>query len=334
MGLAGERTGGGAVEDAGLPGTRLGLRACACTRAYTYTRVYTCTYTQAQAHVCAPHPDAVRADHVAHWATRTHGIEGPARHQGEGEVGGRRLLRRTSEGLPIESRSRRGRCPRDLTESQTIPARIGDLEGGNAVGDGDAVRAFDLDAVAAAQPGQRAEVGIAMAADHGGARVTGKNARRVVPGAERQAATGIPRQDNKGSAQSRNHQPSHRPSIRPGPGPGHGFAAGRPSLLPCRIQQVLSQLRLGVDPRAADQLPSSQTRQHQGDRKKKEPARRPAAHDHRLRTRDTAQARASPVAPIPNCSAAGVEPWAKRIDKPGAEAEATGPGTCFCTQRS
>jgi len=79
------------VEDAGLPGTRLGLRACTCactctyayaytcTRADTYTRAYTCTYTQAQAHVCAPHSNAVRADHVAHWATRTHGIEGPAR---------------------------------------------------------------------------------------------------------------------------------------------------------------------------------------------------------------------------------------------------------------
>ena len=200
MGLAGKRAGG--------PGTGLGLRADADTDTYTYTytRAYTCTrpyiytyiyirayaythtYPQAQARVYAPHPNAVRADHVAHWATRTHGIEGPARHQGKSKVGGRRLLGRASEGLPIESRSRRGRCPRDLAETQTIPARIGDLEGGNAVGHGDAVRAFDLDAVAAAQPGQRAEVGIAMAADHGGARVTGKDARRVVPGAERQAA--------------------------------------------------------------------------------------------------------------------------------------------------
>ena len=176
----------------GGPGTRLGLRAYIYTPAYayTYTRtyIYTRTCTHTQVHVCAPHPNAVRADHVAHWATRTHGIEGPARHQGKSKVGGRRLLGRASEGLPIESRSRRGRCPRDLAETQAIPARIGDIEGGNAVGHGDAVRAFDLDAVAAAQPGQRAEVGIAMAADHGGARVTGKNARRVVPGAERQAA--------------------------------------------------------------------------------------------------------------------------------------------------
>ena len=238
------------------------------------------------------------------------------------------------EGPAGDQRQGRRRSPGHGAGGQAIAAGVGDLERGDSVNHADAVRAFDLDAVAYPQTTEPAEMSVAVAADDRGARAARARGRAIMTGPKGQAAPGISGEHDKRGTETRKMQPGHGPGIRPGPGPNHGRAPNRLSLLPCTLEQVLRQLGLGVHPRPAGELPTPEGRQGNHPQEKPPPAPRSPPHDRLLPAQARAPAATRLDAPRASCPAAGVAPWAKFTAKAGGALEATDPRVAFCTQGS
>jgi hypothetical protein len=116
-----------------------------------------------------------------------------------------------------------------------------------------AVASLDRQLVPRLQAGEKAKVGIAVAAHHRVAPVAGQGRAGQVAGTEGQSPAAGPREDHEIDVLAGHEQPGHRLRVRPGP--RARVALSGPGGVPRAQDQVLGEAGLGLDVQALSSLP-------------------------------------------------------------------------------